>query len=96
MALRLLVTFQAKPGMAPDFAKAWAPNITETLKEPGCEQYELFISQADPDKLVLLERWSSAEDLEVHMGVLRARGPSPTAPFRAEGSTPSMERFEVE
>jgi quinol monooxygenase YgiN len=81
--------------MAADFAQAFAPQIAETLKEPGCEQYELFRSESDPEKLVLLERWSSAEDLDVHMGVLRARGPSPTAPFRAEGSAMAMERYEV-
>ena len=95
MAVRLVVTFTAKPGMAADFAKAFAPQIAETVKEPGCEQYELFRSESDPNKLVLLERWTTPEDLEVHMGVLRARGPSPTAPFRAEGSGPTMERFEA-
>ena len=95
MAVRLVVTFQSKPGMAADFATAMGPQIAATLKEPGCEQYELFRSQSEPDKLVLLERWSSAEDLEVHMGVLRARGPSPTAPFRADGAGPNLERYEV-
>jgi quinol monooxygenase YgiN len=95
MAVRLVVTFQAKSGMAADFANAFALQIAETLKEPGCEQYELFRSQSEADKLVLLERWTSAVDLEVHMGVLRARGPSPTAPFRAEGVPMNVERYEV-
>jgi len=96
LAVRLVVTFRAKPGAGGSFAAAFAPAIAETVKEPGCEQYELFRSDSDPDKLVLLERWTSAEALEVHMGVLRARGASPTAPFRAEGNAPSMERFEVD
>lgn len=93
MAVRLIVTFNSQPGRAADFANAFAPAIAETLKEPGCEQYELFRSEAEPDKLVLLERWRDAASLDVHMQVLRARGPSPTAPFR--GGDPQLERFEV-
>jgi quinol monooxygenase YgiN len=93
MAVRLIVTFTAAPGKGPDFARAFAPVIQEVLKEPGCEQYELFVSQEDPDKLVLLERWSSAETLEAHSAANRARGPSPTAPFR--GAPPVLERYEI-
>ena len=96
MAVRLVVMLQAKPGAGADFAKAFAPAIAETVKEPGCEQYELFRSEKEPDKLVLLERWTTPGDLEVHMGVLRARGPSVTAPFRAEGVPMNAERYEVE
>ena len=95
MAVRLVVTFQAKQGKGADFAKAFAPVIKDVQQEPGCEQYELFRGEEDPDKLVLLERWTSAEMLDQHMELLRARGPSPTAEFRAEGA-PTLERYEVD
>jgi quinol monooxygenase YgiN len=88
MAVRLVVTFMAQPGKGEAFADAFAPVIKEVQQEKGCEQYEL-------DKLVLLERWTTAEDLDAHLELLRARGPSPTAPFRAEGFAPSLERYEV-
>jgi quinol monooxygenase YgiN len=91
MAVRLIVTFTALPGKGADFARAFAPVIEEVLEEPGCEQYELFVSQADPDKLVLLERWADEASLEAHSAANRARGASPTAPFRA--GAPLLERF---
>jgi quinol monooxygenase YgiN len=93
MAVRLVVTFRALPGKGADFAKAFAPVIAEVHKEPGCEQYELFVSQDDPDKLVLLERWSNQETFDMHSAANRARGPSPTAPFR--GGAPVLERYEA-
>jgi quinol monooxygenase YgiN len=95
MAVRLVVTFMARPGKGEAFADAYAPVIKEVQQENGCEQYELFRGAEDPDKLVLLERWTTAEDLDTHLELLRARGPSPTAPFRAEGSAPSLERYDV-
>jgi quinol monooxygenase YgiN len=94
MAVRLVVTFSALPGKGADFAQAFAPIVKETQQEPGCEQYELFRSLDDPDKLVLLERWTDAASLDTHLQVMRARGPSPTAPFR--GGDARMERYEVD
>jgi quinol monooxygenase YgiN len=52
MALRLIVTFKALPGKAQDFADAFKGLAAITLKEQGCEQYELFRSQQDADTLV--------------------------------------------
>jgi quinol monooxygenase YgiN len=95
MAVRLVVTFMAQPDKGEAFADAFAPVIKEVQQEKGCEQYELFRSAENPEKLVLLERWTTAEDLDAHLELLRGRGPSPTAPFRAEGAAPSLERYEV-
>ncbi len=93
MAIRLVVTFKANPGKGSDFAKAFAPVIEAVQKEKGCEQYELFRSQEDPDKLVLLERWTDQASLDAHGEAMRARGPSPTTPFRAGNA--AAERYEV-
>ncbi len=94
MALRLVVTLMAKPGMRDDYAKAFQETIDITHGEDGCEQYELFYSREDPNKLVLLERWTSAEHLDAHMEAMRARGPVPGGEYRAEGGG-SLERYEV-
>jgi len=94
MAVRLVVTFKAQKGKGADFAKAFAPVIKDVVaKDKGCEQYELFRSQDDPDKLVLLERWTTAALLDAHTAAMRARGPSPTAAFRDGNAV--LERFEV-
>lgn len=94
MAVRLIVTFTAVPGKGADFAKAFAPVILDVQREPGCEQYELFVSQEDSDKLVLLERWADQATFEAHGAANRARGASPTAPFR--GAPAVLERFDVD
>ena len=37
-----------------------------SLTEPGCERFEVYHSQADPQTFLLVEWWSSAEALEAH------------------------------
>ena len=36
------------------------------MKEPGCEQFEIFQSVLNPDKLALLERWTDQAALDTH------------------------------
>jgi quinol monooxygenase YgiN len=36
------------------------------MKEPGCEQFEMFRSVVDPDKLAILERWTDQAALDAH------------------------------
>jgi quinol monooxygenase YgiN len=36
------------------------------MKEPGCEQFEVFQSVLNPDKLALLERSSDQAALDTH------------------------------
>jgi quinol monooxygenase YgiN len=76
-------------------ATAFAPIAAAVQAEEGCEQYEIFQSCQDPDTLVLLERWTTPEDLDVHMDAMQARGPSPTAQFRDESVPTAVERYEV-
>jgi quinol monooxygenase YgiN len=77
MAIRHVITIQVAPGRAADFSSAFQVVQASAYQEAGCEQYELFQSLDDIDKLVLLERWSSQELLDAHMERERAPGPSP-------------------
>jgi quinol monooxygenase YgiN len=98
MAIRHVVTIQVAPGAAADFAEAFKALQAIALQEEGCEQYELFQSLDDPDKVVLLERWASQELLDKHMAAERSRTPSPAdavVALWAPGVTPSIERFEA-
>ena len=94
MAIRLVVSFKAHPGKGQDFADAFEPGMEITHTEKGCEQYQLFRAFDDPDALVLLERWTTAEDLDAHMKAMQARGGSPTGQFSA--GPPTLERYEAE
>jgi quinol monooxygenase YgiN len=98
MAIRHVITIQVAPGRAADFANVFRAVQADAYREEGCEQYELFQSLDDADKLVLLERWSSDELLTRHMEGERSRTSSPVdalIALWAPGSTPTIERFEV-
>ena len=85
MALRLVLTLHAAPGRGADFAAAFRKRCEEVRTEPGCEQFEIFVSADDPDKLVLLERWSDAAALEAHGKMNATRAPIP-ADLRGGGA----------
>jgi quinol monooxygenase YgiN len=75
MAVRLVVTLQAKPGQGSALAKAYQGRCADVQKEAGCEQFEVFQSALEPDKLVLLERWADQAALDAHAEVNRTRPP---------------------
>ena len=71
MAIRLIVTVAAKPGKGPELAKAYPARSAEIRMEPGCEQFEVFQSVENPDKLLLFERWKDQKALDVHAALKR-------------------------
>ena len=98
MAIRHVITIHVVPGKAADFANAFKVVQAIAQQEDGCEQYELFQSLDDPDKLVLLERWAGQELLDQHMAAERTRDSSAMdalIALWAPGITPKIERFEV-
>src|SRR2546428_13753068 len=66
MAVRLVVTITAAPGKGSELAQTYKARCAEAMKEPGCEQFEIFQSVANPDRLALLERWVDQAALDVH------------------------------
>jgi quinol monooxygenase YgiN len=66
MAVRLVVTITAAPGKGSELAELMRARCEECMKEPGCEQFEVFQSALNPDKLALLERWSDQAALDAH------------------------------
>ena len=77
MSLRLVITLSAAPGKGAEFAEAFRGRCLEVMQEAGCEQFEVFQSALDPDKLVLLERWTDQAALEAHGKVNATRAPLP-------------------
>jgi quinol monooxygenase YgiN len=77
MSLRLLITLNAAPGKGAEFAQAFKARCAEVMLEPGCEQFEVFQSAVNPDKLVLLERWSDQAALDAHAKMNATRAPLP-------------------
>ena len=78
MAIRLIVTITAAPGKGSELAQLYKARCAEIITEPGCEQFEAFQSAVNPDKLVLLERWSDQKALDVHSQTNSTRPPLPS------------------
>ena len=85
MSVRLVVTIHAKPGKGGELAQAYRARCAEAQKEPGCEQFEVFQSAVEPDKLALLERWADKAALATHAELNRTRPPL-RPELRAEGA----------
>ncbi len=87
MSIRLVVTITAASGKGAELAEAYRARCAEARTEPGCEQFEVFQSVADPDRLALLERWVDQAALDVH-----AKLNSTRPPLRPELRTGAGER----
>jgi|HubBroStandDraft_1064217.scaffolds.fasta_scaffold184716_2 quinol monooxygenase YgiN len=85
MSLRLIISINAAPGKGGEFAQALKGRCEEVVAEPGCEQFEVFQSAVDPDRLVLLELWADEAALEAHRQVNATRAPLPAGLRGAPG-----------
>jgi quinol monooxygenase YgiN len=77
MPVRLVVTINAAPGKGAELAALFRERCAECMQEPGCEQFEVFLSVLNPDKLALLELWSDQAALDVHAKLNTTRAPMP-------------------
>jgi quinol monooxygenase YgiN len=89
MPVRLVITTYAKLGKGVELAQAMADRCRAVQQEPGCQQFEVFQSALDPDKLIVLELWDDQAALDVHAQVNAARPPNPIlADLRADAIRP--------
>lgn len=77
MAVRLIVSITAAPGKGTELLQLYKARCVDIVKEPGCEQFEIFQSGVNSDKLVILERWQDQAALDVHSKVNATRPPLP-------------------
>jgi quinol monooxygenase YgiN len=75
MAIRLIVSINAAPGKGTELAQAYKSRCAEVTAEPGCEQFEVFQSVVNPDKLAILERWTDKAALDAHAKINNTRPP---------------------
>jgi quinol monooxygenase YgiN len=77
MSVRLVVTITAAPGKGAELAQAFKARCAECMQEQGCEQFEIFQSAMNPDKLALLELWKDQAALDAHAKLNATRPPMP-------------------
>jgi quinol monooxygenase YgiN len=90
MAVRLIVGITAAPGKGTELAQLYKARCMEIAKEPGCEQFEVFQSVVNPDKLTLLERWTDQAALDVHA---KANATRPSLPAELRVGTTEREDY---
>lgn len=79
MSVRLVVTITAAPGKGAELAQAFKSRCEACMREPGCEQFEIFQSAMNPDKLALLELWKDQASLDAHAKLNATRPPMPAS-----------------
>ena len=91
MAVRLIVTITAAPEKGWELAELYKARCAEVMSEPGCEQFEVFQSAVNPDKLVLLECWADEPALEAHSKLNSTR---PSFPSELRTGTTQREDYQ--
>ena len=75
----VVVLFRAVAGGGADAEAAFAEVVPPTHAEEGCVLFAVHRVAGDPDRFVLIERWTSREALDAHLATphlaaFRARG----------------------
>ena len=84
--VRLVITVQAHPGKGDELAQVMKDYCLKAGQEPGCEQFELFHSALEPDKMIVLELWADQAALDAHAERNAANPPQVPPGLRASGS----------
>ena len=88
MPIRLIITMRAQPGRGGELLAEMERRCVDVRGEPGCEQFEVFQSGHDPDRVCLLELWTDQAALDVHAARNAGAPPNPhMAELRADGPT---------
>ena len=74
MAVLVLVRAVAKPGNRADVVDMLAPFMGEDTGMEGCSRIEMAVNAADPDRILLLEEWTSAEAHKANLAALEEAG----------------------
>lgn len=67
MSLSIIATIQAQPEHQETVREALSAMLAPTRAEIGCMQYDLHVDQADPNRLVMIERWHDDAALDAHI-----------------------------
>ena len=65
--LQVVAIIIAKPGQAAAVQAAFEPAVAASRNEAGCRRYDLFVDNNNPDRLIMIEEWTSKAALDLHM-----------------------------
>jgi quinol monooxygenase YgiN len=69
VSVNVVVNFQASDGNAESLLPLLREGRDLSRKADGCEAFDLFRRQDDPDKFMFMERWTSIDAHHANMAV---------------------------
>jgi quinol monooxygenase YgiN len=63
----VMTTAAAKPGVEPKVRGALRDVAAAARSQPGCLEYSVFVSEAEPNVTICHERWSSKAEREAFL-----------------------------
>jgi quinol monooxygenase YgiN len=66
MSVTIFYDVHATPGNADELLAVLLAGRDFGITVPGCEAYEVFQAEADPHRLMMVERWASADAHQQH------------------------------
>ena len=86
MSILVLLEIEAKDGNADEMIDVLTRHLGDTRARPGCERVTVHRDQANPNVVLLVERWASREDDEAYRAWRAGDGAIPEmAPLVAGG-----------
>ncbi|MDR3422921.1 MAG: putative quinol monooxygenase [Xanthobacteraceae bacterium] len=61
------VEYDIVPGKVDDFLAAVKENGAASVKEPGCREFDITVSQTDPNHVFILEVYDNEDALKAHV-----------------------------
>jgi quinol monooxygenase YgiN len=61
------VEYDVVPGRVDDFLAAVKENGAASVKEPGCREFDVAVSQTDPNHVFILEVYDNEDALKAHV-----------------------------
>ncbi|MCY4405509.1 MAG: antibiotic biosynthesis monooxygenase [Rhodospirillaceae bacterium] len=74
MSVLVMVRATAKPGTGQDVVDMLAPFVGENPGLEGCSRVELVVDAVAPDRLIIIEEWTSVEAHKASLAALEEAG----------------------
>ena len=74
MSVLVMVRARARPGKGAAVVEMLAPFVGEDTGMEGCARIEMAVDATDPDRVVLMEEWTSAEAHRANLAALEDAG----------------------
>lgn len=86
MSHTVMLDFNCAEGKGPEFLAMLLPALPDTRAYEGCEAVETYVDDANPDRVILWEKWAQRSNQEAYLawraetGMMDAIGPFMAAP----------------